>query len=125
MAEHSPTPWQSNGPYLYGSGEVRYVRIGRAMPEPDIIGRTICEIGLWLDMPEEQEANGTFIVRAVNCHKELVAALEPFGYDDPQGDCFSDDAPVEIRCEGYVLLTATAGDLRQAAAALAKAKETP
>jgi hypothetical protein len=46
------------------------------MPEPDIIGRTICEIGLWLDMPEEQEANGTFIVRAVNCHKELVAALD-------------------------------------------------
>ena len=123
MAEHSPTPWQSNGPYLYGSGEVRYVRIGRAMPEPDIIGRTICEIGLWLDMPEEQEANGTFIVLAANCHEELVAALEPFGYDDPQGDCFSDDAPVEIRCEGYVLLTATAGDLRQAAAALAKAKE--
>ena len=59
------------------------------------------------------------------CHEELVKALEPFGYDDPQGDCFSDDASVEIRCEGYVLLTATAGDLRQAAAALAKAKETP
>ena len=76
MAEHSPTPWQSNGPYLYGSGEVRYVRIGRAMPEPDIIGRTICEIGLWLDMPEEQEANGTFIVRAANCHEDLVRELE-------------------------------------------------
>ena len=76
MTEHTPTPWQSNGPYLYGSGEVRYVRIGRAMPEPDIIGRTICEIGLWLDMPEEQEANGTFIVLAANCHEELVAALK-------------------------------------------------
>jgi hypothetical protein len=68
-------------------------------------------------------ADADFLLRAVNCHEELVKALEPFGYDDPQGDCFSDDAPVEIRCEGYVLLTATAGDLRQAAAALAKAKE--
>jgi len=83
------------------------------------------ELGrLWLNGDDAKE-KAAFIVRAVNCHEELVKALEPFGYDDPQGDCFSDDAPVEIRCEGYVLLTATAGDLRQAAAALAKAKETP
>jgi hypothetical protein len=46
---------------------------------------------------------------------ELEALLQPFAYDDPQGDCFPDDDVVEIRCEGYQLLTATMGDLREAA----------
>jgi len=113
MTEHTPTPWQSNGPYLYGSGEVRYVRIGRGMPEPDIIGRTICEIGLWLDMPEEQEANGTFIVLAANCHEELVAALEEI-----QGN--ADEYPTSNSYGKDRCVSRIAGI---AAAALAKAKE--
>jgi len=96
--------------------QVRYTTNGAKLwrGQPDVKGSLVGTV-----KPEW----AAFIKRAVNCHAELLAALEPFGYDDPQGDCFSDDAPVEIRCEGYVLLTATAGDLRQAAAALAKAKE--
>ena len=105
MAEHTPIPWRRNGHFVETATKPPFA---------------VCDV--YGEGQILQEV-GDLIVRVANCHEELVAALEPFGYDDPQGDCFSDDAPVEIRCEGYVLLTATAGDLRQAAAALAKAKE--
>lgn len=76
MAEHTPTPWQGckNGDcqcgYIFGDeGEVYVAQalnpknIGPSGPDP----YPTFECG---------QSNAKFIVRAVNCHDELLAALK-------------------------------------------------
>lgn len=56
--EHTPTPWKASGNAVFRDGHCL------AMTGTDI----------W--MPEVEEANAAFIVRACNAHDDLVAALE-------------------------------------------------
>lgn len=63
QAKHTPTPWMYDAEHaeiLYDDKDVR--------PRIAIIGDNTS--------PEQQKADGEIIVRAVNCHAELVAALD-------------------------------------------------
>lgn len=66
---HTPTPWS------YQSDDSQLIRNSK--------GDVICEVELPMNRERgydtcnaEQEANAEFIVKAVNCHDELVEALK-------------------------------------------------
>ena len=61
MAEHTQTPW-----YAMASGDCDWVVMAGGTPIADMTTPTLAML----------EPNARFIVRAVNCHKELVEALE-------------------------------------------------
>ena len=67
-AEHSPIPWKTQKGESNFNDENRCRSISAG-------NHLICEI--WDDEPQfgTGRANAEFIVRAVNCHNELVAAL--------------------------------------------------
>jgi hypothetical protein len=72
MAEHTPTPWDCDGRTVYALCEDKsnnrfcaHVQGGWAIAPTK--GRTT---------DQELEANAAFIVRAANCHAELVEVLE-------------------------------------------------
>jgi hypothetical protein len=100
-AKHTPTPWwvaQSAGPGILAVD---------AIDPADGNLFAVCEIFGINDMREhspEAEANAAFIVRACNCHNQLVAALKAL-YD-------AVDSSVELTPE----------IMRQARAALAAAE---
>ena len=65
---HTAGPWKAKGPYIIGGNtEVHHLYIQQA-PE----GRTIADVGLWLDMVKEQEANARLMAEAPS----LLAALK-------------------------------------------------
>jgi hypothetical protein len=72
---HTPTPWmviQNDGAYVKEDQFAKF-RIDTA-PES---GRDVAVALVITDTPElDNEANAAFIVRAVNAHDDLVAALE-------------------------------------------------
>lgn len=75
-AQHTPTPWAISfgfDPRMTGEREV-YVAPASGVPVGIKISTPWVE-GAWQGDPEA-EANARFIVRAVNCHDELLAALE-------------------------------------------------
>lgn len=88
MSEHTPTPW-----YLETTSAGLWIGIEKAA------GGKVGDIIVSLDVGEEYNpwhnelaaANAAFIVKAVNLHDELVAAVRSFladydGFDDFQLD---------------------------------------
>ena len=133
MAEHTPIPWRVG--FADGSGSTTVTTVGEhdySHPAfakiDDLPGRVtlkvdhsaprrhyfsvacICEMSDDSAISEvQQKANAAFVVRAVNCHEELVEALQDFlaDWDSPNfRTYYIDEAHVEA-----------------ARAALAKAKE--
>jgi hypothetical protein len=82
MSEHTPTPWRADmGEF---PPQMKLEPYLRSYVGPD--GETIRVKGFALSggnvEMDEARANSEFIVKAVNCHDDLVAALravEPFG----------------------------------------------
>lgn len=63
MSEHTPTPWDADGVYvMYHDAELSITVAG-------------CAISPRMDS-SKAKANAAFIVRAVNAHDDLVAALK-------------------------------------------------
>ena len=61
---HTPTPWLQDGTYVMGARE------------DGTVGTLLdCAGSLHADVPLGK-ANAAFIVKAVNCHDDLVAALK-------------------------------------------------
>lgn len=80
-AQHAPTPWT-----VYDAGSEGYPGIDAGWRSIVMFGSADEECGVRGDTHAEAEANARFIVRAVNCHDELlthliaaVDALEAFG----------------------------------------------
>ena len=73
-ATHTPTPWRDNG-WAEPSGRVLARAIWTDPSEKYICG-SVSNIGNGSCEPsqEEQDANMRYIVRACNCHDELLAA---------------------------------------------------
>jgi len=77
MSEHTPTPWEvatghpSRGLFVLGP------------PDEHGYAPQICEV----DKTEDMEANAAFIVRAVNSHEALVAALEAVEWGSEDNSC--------------------------------------
>jgi hypothetical protein len=116
-AQHSPTPWSidSRQKYLVTCGK----------PHVDRARVASCAS---YDNGSRAEANAAFIVRAVNAHDELVAALRPFAsllrhFDGRASRPTT--GPIHSRASGDVdggePEALTVEMLRAAAAALAKA----
>lgn len=70
-AQHTPTPWT-----VYDAAEACYPGIDAARRTVVVFGNADEECGVRGDTPEEAEANARFIVHAVNCHDDLLEALE-------------------------------------------------
>lgn len=107
MSEHTPTPWSTNGTFLWLTDDRATInKLGHhyAMDIPD---------GYLDAIPRDQwTANLHFICHAVNHHDELVAALKPFAVlATPHGD----DHEQIAHNVGVTL-----GDCRRARAVLAK-----
>lgn len=66
MSTHTPTPWKTEYENEFGP---EYELFG-----PD--GRRVLQYNWNSDRQAEVEANAAFVVRAVNCHDDLVAALK-------------------------------------------------
>jgi len=66
MTKHTPTPWKTEQGY---HGCYRIVRIGADKNEGDITDTCMDDVYI-------SEPDAAFIVRACNCHDELVDALE-------------------------------------------------
>lgn len=66
MSTHTPTPWKTEYENEYGP---EYELLG-----PD--GILVLQYEWNSDRQAEVEANASFVVRAVNCHDDLVAALK-------------------------------------------------
>ena len=95
--KHTPIPWTAKGYDVRAGG--RMVAYTGPHHTPDDQYPKGCKL--------EDEANAEFIVKAVNCHDELVEALESLlGYEDD---------PPPPGTYGYVIYA-------NARAALAKAK---
>ena len=84
--KHTPTPW-----FWMADDDVRKPRIFANGDGADI-GKLITEVGNaepWNDALDEWEANAALIVRAVNSHANLVAALKAIDAfwteDHPEG----------------------------------------
>lgn len=82
MAEHSKTPW----------------RLGKNGGDDTVFAgnRVVAMCDTDVNAPHVDKANAAFIVRAVNCHAELVAALELLvadvaGYETWQRPCHAVD----------------------------------
>ena len=101
MSKHTPTPWHVDGECIYGTTQRGdYVRIADT---------TVADGD---NLPDkEADANASFIVRAVNCHDEMLKALKA----------------VELGVFGSMLPNSdidvcTRGTLAQVQAAIAKAE---
>jgi hypothetical protein len=70
MTKHTKTPWAIHR-YDRPSGGIAI-----SGPDTDKINAFVATAFADLRSIEEAEANAAFIVRAVNCHAELVEALE-------------------------------------------------
>lgn len=64
--QHTPTPWTDHKKSLFPQSD-------GIIWGPDGIG--ICEMQR-MGYPEEMKANAAFIVRAVNAHEDMLAALK-------------------------------------------------
>lgn len=64
--KHTPTPWEVNP---------RHKLIVQVIDDEEY-GRTIAECGYGSSLDADHEANAAFIVKAVNCHDDLVSALQ-------------------------------------------------
>jgi len=111
---HSPLPWhvgQGNGAgsVFAASGRMR-LEDGHTMLAP------ICKV---IDFDGERDANAEYIVRAVNCHDELLGNLL---YVD---DCcqISDPDLAALEDDDILTVRITAKAARDIRAALAKAQE--
>jgi len=136
MAEHTPTPWQQGR--LLSTTVTREwdddYREQKEYEESALVcvnfhasdeGRSRRIIAVATHMDGNAGANAAFIVRAVNCHEELVAALEPFSR------AWTAKRHVRVVVafydyDGKVLRVCDIeeADFRRASAALAKAKES-
>jgi hypothetical protein len=68
--EHTPTPWYREDIVSEGGPTLRKIEIGT-------VHHTVAVLSFLRDHDaEEVKANAEFIVRAVNAHDELVAALK-------------------------------------------------
>lgn len=115
MSEHTPTPWEvvdateHRGPYIVGPyGDIADLY---AMSNPMLLSTRNGGESRPVQFMDA-EGNAAFIVKAVNCHDELVAALEAFR--------LRPDAIVASQGDTIVLRIPIAA-IQQAAAAIAKA----
>lgn len=73
MSEHTLLPWHNYGPIIHHKGQhIAHVVADKRNADG--------EMG-----SDEQRANAEFIVRACNCHDELVAACK-LAFDNTPGD---------------------------------------
>lgn len=72
-AQHTPTPWT-----VFNADEGCYPGIDAGWRTIVMFGSPDEDCGIRGDTPEEAEANARFIVHAVNCHDELLSALEQY-----------------------------------------------
>jgi hypothetical protein len=69
--KHTPTPWHYRaGEILAGTQEVEIAEI--KLPTKDVIGPGNDHREMW---ERQADDNAAFIVRAVNCHEEMLSAL--------------------------------------------------
>jgi len=81
--EHTQIPWMEHISY-FGK-----VFVARDMGEAEKLPPLICYIGDMEETDGEDHANAEFIVRAVNCHDELLAVceeLEGYVYHEAGGE---------------------------------------
>jgi len=121
MTEHTPTPYQFTPyPDLFEGRACGVIECTEAVRQK---GRVVAYVRSGPNMPDEEaKANAAFIVRAVNAHDELVAALDRASYIAAQlltyVGCERCQHTSEYPDRHYVL------ELQELlAAALAKAKE--
>ena len=89
-AKHSPTPWQV-GKSVHNDGAISVMnhetRIARI--DIQILAK---KADLWRTPCAERDANAAFIVRAVNAHADMLAALHACAeYFDSRADADCDD----------------------------------
>ncbi len=71
-SRHTPGPWKA---YYAKNGKLLGVGVDRPGDDDHAVGITDYQGGLWGD-DDEQKANAERIVAAVNCHDELLEALQ-------------------------------------------------
>lgn len=71
--KHTPLPWtattQQDGHYIHGNTPLGVNSVARVYPRHYGVDEE-------MQMNQEDKANAELIVKAVNCHEELVEALE-------------------------------------------------
>lgn len=100
--KHSPTPWVADYAGTHGHIKTLGYREERGST-PTVARYDIDGVSIGVD---EQKANAEFIIRAVNCHDDLVIALD---------DC------VSVMTKELKGLAVIQPELRQALTVLAKA----
>ena len=131
MVEHTATPWEYRDyPDLF---EGRACGVIQCVEGVRDTGRVIAFIRSGPNMPiAEVKPNAAFIVRAVNCHEKLVAALEQAEiamnelkkrYAEGEGGWFLIDAIQAAEDETHWVAQVARVEV-MVAAALAKAKES-
>ena len=104
--KHTPTPWR-----VFTSKDGRYLGVGEETGD----GILANGYGMWRD-GDEAIANAALIVRAVNSHAELVAALEGFNLKPEMIQAAQGD---------HLILRVPMSVITAAAQALARAKVQP
>ena len=95
MAEHTQTPWEFTA-YAHLDNAAGVVECTKDVRKT---GRVVAFIRSGPNMPPaEVLPNARFVVRAVNCHEELVAALEAWLSDHEE--CETGHIPDELDEEG-------------------------
>jgi hypothetical protein len=74
MAEHSKTPWQVGEDDGFASCPFIPIEVDLEGGGSVVVAE-VQPTGIDIDIDDEARANAAFIVRAVNCHEELVKAL--------------------------------------------------
>lgn len=102
MEKHTPTPWKIENQKGKNLG-------GMIMQQPPYIvsqkGNAVCSMGGGSVFYENAEANAAFIIRAVNSHGELLAALKTarsiilHDIDETEADCCQIDNAI-AKAEG-------------------------
>jgi len=119
MSAHTETPWEQMGGMIWSPAARANICRMSELRATDLVQFTEPEIGS-PTMPEIY-ANAAFIVRAVNCHDELVAALRAIANvagNLPDEQLSSRTGPNDAVARGLQLVQARA----IARAALAKAE---
>lgn len=119
-AAHTPTPWMTQRCGELAPNDLMIVADLGKRPDGVQLISTVAKAMSIRQTPEDTKANAEFIVRCVNAHDELVAALKPlvaFYERHFVGGKWHDHENHWVSFGGL-----NVGDLRRAAESLAKAE---
>jgi hypothetical protein len=81
MNEHTPTPWYSpeNSQCAITAKSCQGQELFTEECDPEDVGEAIVQ-EVWGRTPDEADENAAFVIHAVNCHDELLAACNLLEY---------------------------------------------